>query len=233
MRRLSNIRFAFVCFCVLSIIMTSCRKITNQDVSSIDANPDSVRISLDIHSGIVDLGCVQIFFSGTESKFFTQRWDEDIKQLFLNDTIKENVVNLIDDIILKRNIPIYVTKRTSNIIECHEGEILEITTYVRGKEYNTRLLIGSVYTSLPQLTQFGYEVTYSSAFCQLIQYLYWIMATSYDDQARNEFVDMLDEISKREGSVILFPKQEWINTVKSSKSYSSYKMDQEFWWLDQ
>ena len=55
------------------------------------------------------------------------------------------------------------------------------------------------------------------------------MATAYDDQTLNQFIDLLTEISKERNRKILYPSQERINQILTSSSYQSYKKEQEIW----
>ena len=136
---------------------------------------------------------------------------------------------MIDSILIKQWIPIYLSKKPSNLIAFHEGDILEITSFYKGKKNDTEILLENAYSVEPQYTQNGYEIIYSPKFSLLIQYLYYIMATAYDDQTLNQFIDLLTEISKERNRKILYPSQERINQILTSSSYQSYKKEQEIW----
>lgn len=213
---------------VMTILMASCR---NNSISRIGPkiNPDSVIVSLLTFSDILYLGELQVHISNKKQDCFIRRWDEAFKQLYLDNTVSKNLSSMIDSILIKQWIPIYLSKKPSNLIAFHEGDILEITSFYKGKKNDTEILLENAYSVEPQYTQNGYEIIYSPKFSLLIQYLYYIMATAYDDQTLNQFIDLLTEISKERNRKILYPSQERINQILTSSSYQSYKKEQEIW----
>lgn len=231
--RRNNIRILAVCIslCAINVAMVSCHNRYKMryglDLIS-DSTIDSVLVSLDIHSEITCLGELQVRILNSGIDFYVRRWDENVKCIYVNDTIKSDIAQLLSGL-LTNKIPVYDLKKSSNIFVIHESDILEITSFCKSKVYRTQVLLGSVYSVEPQITEYGYEIIYNPQFRLLIQYLYYLMATSYDDETKFQFVDLLVDISKEDNRSILYPSQEWINQILTSSSYQSYKKEQEIW----